>query len=64
MRTSLLARVAAALLPIAMGPSSMRQQYANDGLQRKHGPGWTRSQVQRMARKKRNQAKNRGVHRG
>lgn len=68
MKTSLFARVAAALLPMAMdmgmGPSFMRQQYANDGLQRKYGPGWSRSQVQRMARKKRNQVKNRRAHRG
>lgn len=28
-----------------------------------NGPGWTQAQVQRMARKKRNQAKNRRNHR-
>lgn len=30
----------------------------------KPGPGWTQAQVQRMARKKRNQARNRKAHRG
>ena len=31
---------------------------------RRRGPGWTHAQVKRMARKKRNQARNRRAHRG
>lgn len=31
---------------------------------RNRGPGWTRAHVQRMARKRRNVARNRAAHRG
>jgi hypothetical protein len=36
----------------------------NQGVRRVRGLGWTHAQVQRMARKKRNQAKNRKSQRG
>lgn len=42
----------------------MRALIQPEGLQRSYGHTHTHAQVQRMARKKRNQAKNRRVHRG
>lgn len=40
------------------------KQMARAAVYRKTGPGWTNAQVQRMAAKKRNQARNRRAHRG
>lgn len=41
-----------------------RSPTSNDVSRYPNGPGWTQAQVQRMARKKRNQARNRRAHRG
>lgn len=43
---------------------SRTKQMARAAVYRKTGPGWTHAQVQRMARKRKNQARNRRSHRG
>lgn len=59
-----------AAAPQAAVRPEVRRQRMPDGApysrskRRKPGPGWSRRQVQRMALKRRNQARNRRAHRG
>lgn len=78
MKQSRLSLVAiAALLGVAMGPgAAARSAVQRDAAQRawgggarvwsgtrhQNGPGWTQAQVKRMARKRRNQARNKAHH--
>lgn len=62
--------VGAPSLPIVGGMTqrerrdSRTKQATSSWVYRKGGPGWTHAQVQRMARKRKNQARNRKAHRG